>query len=144
MWDFSNPSMTFDNPGYLFDGTAPGGGGLPSPVLPPGTPAIYGGRVTIPAKKLGETVIIPFDFISKLSVNETIISAVCFASVYTGIDPSPSSMIAGTATIQGTIINQLIAGGVLGTIYDLLCRITTSLGQVIELTAFLAVIPDLP
>lgn len=24
MWDFSQTAMTFDNPGYLFDGTSPG------------------------------------------------------------------------------------------------------------------------
>jgi len=141
MWDFSFTSMTFDNPGYLFDGTSPGGG-VPSHVL--GGPVIFGGRVIIPAKKQGETVILPFDFISKLSPGETILTASCSATTYTGADISPGAIIAGVATISGTVVNQLVTGGLLGVIYDVLARATTSLSQVIELSAYLAVVPDLP
>lgn len=141
MWDFSNPAMTFDNPGYLFDGTSPGGSG-PSPVL--GGPVIFGGRVLIPAKKLGETVILPFDFISKLSPGETLLTSTCFVSVYSGVDAFPGNLIGGTPTISGTIVNQLITAGVLGVIYDILARATTSLSQVIELSGYLVIIPDLP
>jgi hypothetical protein len=142
MWDFSNTFVTFDNPLYLFDGSGPGGGGTPSSIL--GGPVIFGGRIIIPAKKLGETVILPFDFISKLQPSETILSATCVVSVYTGTDPSPSSMISGVPMISGTVVNQLVTGGVLGVIYDILARATTSLSQVIELSGYLALVPDLP
>lgn len=141
MWDFSDTFVTFDNPLYFFDGSGPGGG-APSPIL--GGPVIFGGRVIIPAKKLGESVILPFDFISKLSPGETLVSAVCSASVYTGVDPLPANLISGTATISGTIVNQLVTTGVLGVIYDVLARATTSLGQVLELSGYLAIVPDLP
>jgi len=142
MWDFSDTFVTFDNPAYLFDGSGPGGG--VSPVIPSGGPAIYGGRVILPAKKLGETVIMPFDFVSKLSLGETILAGTCTCIVYTGTDSNPASVIGGTATISGTVVNQLVTGGVLGTIYELLARATTSLGQVILISAYLAVVPDLP
>lgn len=142
MWDFSDAAMTFDNPAYLFDGTGPSVS--PSPILPAGTPSLYGGRITLPAKKLGETVILPFDFISKLAINESIVAASCTCFVYTGVDPLPVNVISGTATVQNTIVNQLVTGGVLGAIYEILARATTSLGQVIELSAYLAIVPDLP
>lgn len=141
MWDFSSTAMTFNNPAYLFDGTGPGGG-VPSPVLP--GPVTFGGRVIIPAKKLGETVVVPCDFLSRLSLGETITSASCTCVVYAGVDPSPANVISGTATVSGSIVNQLITGGVLGVIYELLFRAVTSLGQVLELSAYLTIVPDLP
>lgn len=101
-------------------------------------------RVILPPKLQGETVTIPFDFISRLSPSETIVSAVCTCSTYSGTDALPNSVISGTATISGTIVNQLITVGVLGVIYALLAKATTSLGQVIELSAYLVIIPDLP
>lgn len=142
MWDFSSTLMTFDNAGYLFDGTIPYA--PPTPTLPSGTISLYGSRVTLPAKKIGETVIVPFDFISKLAVGETIFSATCTVSVYTGVDSNPSGLVDGTPTISGTVVNQLITGGVLGTIYSILVAATTSFGQTLELSGYLAIVPNLP
>lgn len=117
---------------------------LPTPPFTPGVVAPYGDRVILPAKKLGETVIVPIDFISKLGPSETIVSAVCMCIVYTGNDANPSAVVSGAPAITGTIVNQLTTGGVVGTIYELLCKASTSLGQTLELSGFLAVIPDLP
>jgi hypothetical protein len=108
-----------------------------------GTPTIIGGRVVISSKKLSEMVIEQIDFISQLGVGETISTATCTCSVYTGVDPSPLSMISGAATVSGTVVSQLVIGGVLGVIYEFLTTVTTSLGQKIELAGYLAVIPDL-
>ena len=98
----------------------------------------------IPSKKLGETVFVLVDFISQLGPGETIVSAFCTCSTYTGVDPNPSAVIDGAATVSGTVVSQLTTGGVLGTIYELLATANTSLGQVIELSGYLAVVPDLP
>jgi hypothetical protein len=115
--------------------------------LPPSGPGSgierRGGRVILPAKKLSETSIEQIDFISQLGPSETIVSAVCTCTVYEGIDPNPSAMISGVATITGTIVSQRVTGGVLGTIYEFMTQATTSLGQVIPLAAYLAVVPDL-
>ena len=142
MWDFSQSVVTFDNPAYLFDGTGPSI--TPGYTLPAGAPPLYGDRVILPAKKVGETVILPIDFISKLAVGEALTSAVCTATVYTGVDPAPSAIIVGNAAIAGTIVNQSITGGVLGTIYSLVATALTTYGQQLVLTGYLAIVPNLP
>jgi hypothetical protein len=119
----------------------------PSTFTPPpvffGQPTIKGGRVILSSKKPSEAIIEQVDFISQLGPGETLLTAVCTCSVYTGIDANPSAMISGVASIGGTIVSQLVIGGVLGTIYEFLATVTTSLGQKIELAGYLAVIPDL-
>jgi hypothetical protein len=104
-------------------------------------------RVTIPAKRVGETVFCPptgFPFVSQLAPGETISTQVVTASVYTGVDANPGAIISGAAAVVGTNVMQLITGGVLGVIYELLCTITTSLGQTIKMAGYLAIIPDVP
>jgi hypothetical protein len=104
-------------------------------------------RVAIPTKRQGETVFCPptgFNFISNLAAGETIATQVVTASVYTGVDANPANIISGAASVSGTSVMQLITGGVLGVIYELLCTITTSAGQTLEMAGYLAVIPDLP
>ena len=98
-------------------------------------------RVILEGKTAGETVIETFDFTSRLAASETISTAVVTASVYSGTDAAPSSVISGTATISGQKVTQKVTAGTLGVIYTLLCTITTSLGQTLSLTAFLPVIP---
>jgi hypothetical protein len=102
-----------------------------------------GRRVWVP-KKTGELVTIPFNFAGDLAVGETILSAVVTASVYTGIDASPSGIIFGTAGIFGTDVNQDIQAGIVGVIYGLLCRAVTSLGQTLEQSAFCYIETNLP
>jgi hypothetical protein len=100
-------------------------------------------RVIFPGKRAGETIFLLFDYTSQLAVGETISSAVVTASVYSGIDASPSSIISGSASISGPVVSQKITAGVLGVIYELLCAATTSTGEVIDLCGALAIIPDL-
>ena len=94
-------------------------------------------------KKLGETVLVPMDFISRLGVGEIILTAAVTCSVYSGTDPSPSSMISGSATVNGTVVEQSVTGGVLGTIYELLYTVTTSANQILELSGYFTVETDL-
>jgi hypothetical protein len=101
-------------------------------------------RIVSSNKLLGETVNVTFDFISKLGVSETISTQVTTCTVYSGVDAAPSAVISGAASSSGTIVTQKITAGVLGVIYELLCTITTSQGQTLQLSAYLAIIPDLP
>jgi len=140
MWYWNEPQVTFNNPLYFFNGAGPPIG---LPVLP-GALGVSGGRVVLKSKKLGEIVGYPVDFISSLGTSETISTATVTASVYSGVDPHPEFLILGAATITGTVVAQGISGGVLGTIYELLYSATTSLNQFIQISAFLAVVPDLP
>lgn len=95
-------------------------------------------------KLQGETVTLAFDFISDLGPTETISTQVVTATVWSGVDASPASMISGAATTSGTIVSQKITAGVIGVVYYLLCTITTSLGQTLQSAGFLAVIPNAP
>lgn len=99
-------------------------------------------RVEFAAKLLGETVAETFDFTSRMGPTETISSAVVAASVFSGTDASPTSIISGGATSSGQVVSQNITGGVLGVLYLLVCTISTSLGQVLQLSAYLPVVPD--
>lgn len=101
-------------------------------------------RIVLKPKLLGATVSVAFDFISDLAAGETISSPVVTATVYSGVDASPSSILSGGASVSGTKASQLVKAGVVGTIYELLCRVTTSLGQTLNIAAYLAVTPDLP
>ena len=85
-----------------------------------------------------------FPFISGLAVGETITTANCFASVYTGTDPSPQSIVNGPATINGTSVIQSFTDGIEGNIYEVACLITTSLGQSLSLAAYYAIPTILP
>jgi len=99
-------------------------------------------RADLPAKLLGETKTYTFDFTSALAVGETISTKTVTATVYSGTDASPSSVVSGSATSSGAVVSQLITGGTLGVLYELLCTITTSASQTLQQVGFLAIIPD--
>ena len=100
-------------------------------------------RVVQNPKLVSDTLNYQFDFTSRLSVGETITTQTVTASVYSGVDASPSSIVSGSATQSGAVVTQLITGGVGGVVYELKCAITTSLGQTPILSSYLVVIPDL-
>lgn len=102
------------------------------------------GRADLSPKLVGETKVYSFDFSSALAVGETVSTQVVTAAVYSGVDASPSSLISGLASASGAVVSQKITGGVLGVLYELLCTITTSLGQTLLLSGYLAVIPEVP
>ncbi len=95
------------------------------------------------SKLASEVKLITADFTSQLPIGVTISSKVATATVYSGVDASPSSLISGSATSSGAIVSQKVTGGVLGVLYELLFTITTSDAQTLLMTAFLAVVPDL-
>ena len=55
--------------------------------------------------------------------------------VPSSVAPPPSSTLPKSSSSS--------TAGVLGVIYELLCIVTTSLGQTLEISAYLAIIPDL-
>ena len=100
-------------------------------------------RVVQVPKLQSETLNYQFDFTSRLAYGETISSQSVTATVYSGVDASPSSIISGSATNANGVVTQMITAGISGVIYELLCSATTSAGQTLKLSAYLAVIPDL-
>lgn len=101
-------------------------------------------RVELPPKYLAETAKYEFDFAGLLASAETISTQSVTAIVHSGTDPSPSSIVSGSASASGTVVTQAITGGVLGVIYELTCTITTSASQTLVLTGYLAIVPKVP
>jgi hypothetical protein len=101
-----------------------------------------GNRVQLDPKLSTEIRQYSFNFLSKLQSGETISTASCSVSVYSGNDPTPSAIITGAASMNGPVVNQLVSAGVVGTIYEIDCEVTTSLGQTLDLLGYLAVIPS--
>lgn len=89
------------------------------------------------------SLLLSFDFLSDLAVGETISTKVVTSTVYSGTDPNPSAMISGSASVVATLVIQKVTGGFTGNIYDLLCTITTNLGQTIQKAGYLAIVPAL-
>ena len=119
-----------------------------SPAPPPvGTGNIvvqpFGGRVIFNPKLAGTNEIVPFDFISKLATGETILTVNTASSVYSGVDTTVSLQPTGVASVNGSLVNQQVTGGLVGVIYELKCTVTTSLGQTLVLVGYLNVEPDL-
>jgi hypothetical protein len=103
------------------------------------------GREQFPSKKLGETITLPpIDFTAQMAPAETISTQVCTCSVYSGVDGSPGSVISGAATVSGQKVLQNVTGGVVGVVYNILCSITTSLGQTLQIAGYLAVTTNTP
>ena len=103
-------------------------------------------RVLLPPKRVGESVLYPqFDFLSAFaSSTDSILSFSAVASVYSGVDPSPSLIIT-SASFSGSVVSVLTSGsGVLGVIYELRVQALLASGQGPVLCGYLAIIPDLP
>jgi len=83
-------------------------------------------------KRTGESLIITFDFKKILVTGETISTSTWSVGVRTGSDSSPSSMISGSPSIVGSQVSHKIIGGVDSTVYQIVCSVSTSLGQIIE------------
>ena len=64
-------------------------------------------------------------------------------TVLTGLDPSPNSMISGSAVVvDQSWVEQLVVGGLPGVIYELWVAVRTNLGNVYIDTVPLAVFFD--
>jgi len=104
------------------------------------------GRVILPPKRAGESILYSqFDFLSLFaSATDSITSILeVTASVYSGIDPTPSDLIAGSSFLS-SVVSVLIDLGVVGVIYEISVRVALASGQNPILCGYLAIIPDLP
>jgi len=95
----------------------------------------------LPGKTPNENINQVFDFTSRLASGETISSATTVAATYSGTDESPENLVAGASSISGARVTQKIIGGNLGVTYLLLCTAITSLGQTLQISAYLSIVP---
>jgi len=122
-----------------------------NPILPPFTGPTYTtltaqpnwqGRLVLTPKRLRETVLYPMDFISLLAFADTIDQIAVEMAVDSGYDPAADNMISGPAMLNGSVVMQYITGGVLGVIYRLTYWVVTASDQILQLTGYLPVVPD--
>lgn len=100
-------------------------------------------RVTIPAKMRGETRTWLVDFTGLFaSPGDTISTQTVSASVYSGVDANPTGVLSGSASHSGLVVSQKLTLGTIGVVYYLTCLATSSAGEVIEVSTFLAIVPD--
>jgi hypothetical protein len=79
----------------------------------------------LPSKTVAETIPITFNFSDKLQFGETVTGSAVACSVFSGTDPSPTSMV-GAITNSGTSVSVIITGGIVGNLYLLVCVVTAS------------------
>lgn len=97
-------------------------------------------HMILESKLTGETLLEPFDFAARLAVGETLSAASTTPTVHSGTDTTPGGVVV-SSTISGTKVSVKVTGGVLGVTYLLTCQASTSLGQILQLTAFLVIVP---
>jgi hypothetical protein len=94
-----------------------------------------------PPKLQGSLVQLTFDFSSLLPSGQTLSTPTTTAAVYSGVDPTPSSIISGADAVSGTSVTQNITDGVAGCTYLLTCSCTTSGSLTLVRQGFLTIIP---
>ena len=84
-------------------------------------------------KRTGETINYAVDFANVLASGVTLSTAANWvATVKSGTDASPSSIVSGSASISGTKSVQAITAGTDGVVYYLKVSVTTSDSQTLE------------
>ncbi len=92
-------------------------------------------------KIVEETITLTLDFVNLLATGETISSAEWDVAVVLGTDANPNAMKSGAVAISGSKVSQKITAGTSSVTYRMKAKATTSLGQVISLTAEMDVMP---
>lgn len=95
--------------------------------------------ITLPAKLSTTTVPVQCDFSGQLISGEALTAATVTASVFVGVDATPSNIISGSASVSQNTVTQTITGGTVGVIYLLSFNGTTNLSNLIIINAYLAV-----
>jgi hypothetical protein len=82
-----------------------------------------------------EEVVISFDVTRQLPTGVTVTSVTFSLDETTGVDSSQNNRRAGAATCSGTILSQLIQGGVAQAVYIVKALFMTSSGETLEVWA---------
>jgi hypothetical protein len=95
---------------------------------------------TIGPKDIAETKVVEFPFLDELGAGETIASVITSATVTSGVDANPSSILSGASVISGTSVLQRVTGGIAGVTYHLRAVVTANTGTVHVVASDLKVI----
>lgn len=82
-------------------------------------------QLTFLAKAVGETQPYVVNFSDRLQFGESINGAAVSVSVFSGTDPSPNSLLSGSATYDTSgNVTQVLTGGIVGVIYNITYLVT--------------------
>lgn len=97
--------------------------------------------LVFPSKAVGEVIQLPFPFLNLIAWGETLTSASFTNAVYSGSDPSPSTMILNVTpgSPKSTLLLQ-VQGGVAGVVYLISCKVLGSSGSSYQQSGLLAVL----
>lgn len=70
------------------------------------------------------------DFLSRLAVGETVLTAASTVEVLSGVDANPTAMLSGLPSILGAVVTQRLIGGLPGVVYQLSIAVRTSTGAI--------------
>ena len=96
----------------------------------------------IPSKRPEEKFPVQFQFADQLQFGETISGQVCTCVVFQGEDANPSAVLFGSPTLSGTVVSQVVQGGVAGVVYVLTCAASGSTGTIYTKGGPLAILSD--
>ena len=91
-------------------------------------------------KTPSESVLLTFDFSNLLSdINEILVYDSWNISTLTGIDANPTSMLVFPISLADRTTSRLVQGGISGNSYQIIVDVTTSIGQVLQMTSILKI-----
>lgn len=98
-------------------------------------------KTLLSSKFAGEKVVVSIDFLASLSGNETLTGAITVVvTTNSGVDPSPMSILNGSAQIVGSKILIPVRGGVKNCSYLIKCTCgTTNSDKILEMIATLPI-----
>jgi len=100
--------------------------------------------IVLQSKIVGEEILFEVDFLSRLAVGETLQTVTRTVVVASGVDANPAAMLSGVATISGSLVRQMIVGGLPGVLYLFTIAVRTSNSQLLFNHGQLAVLSNLP
>lgn len=96
----------------------------------------------VQSKLIGETITVRFEFLDQMAFGETLSLPFVTVSLFSGVDYSPSAILSGTASVDGSAVEQKITDGMAGVVYVLTATATGSSGAVFNETLRLAILAD--
>lgn len=96
----------------------------------------------VESKTVSERLTIRADFQARLDVGEFIVTFSSSITAFSGEDSSPSDMIPDSPTLSGTVVKQIVEGGLPGVIYNLFLAARTNRNNVLVNIAKVSVLTD--
>lgn len=100
-------------------------------------------NIQLPSKQVADVLVAVFPFQDQMAFGELINGAIVTVILYTGTDPNPSAILSGLPNYTssgGLSVSQTLINGVSGNVYQLVCSVSTTLGNTFTSQGYLAVI----